>query len=329
MERDGIFVFISVNSWFHLGMSMSRSVIVVVVLFGMLLAMPARAEEKIVAAWVNKKPITEAQVAAKMKPVLEMIHKKLGRLPDGTIRLKVREKALNSLIEREVALASKKAKSASIDPEALALRVKASSPKDGVPLDAWRKTHEEDMVIGRMKKAMAEACPPCTDAEAEALYRQKPALFKSGGRVKVSLIRLDFDEIETTHGSHRFATGLANQLFDASDEAWEDAVADYSSGSKADNGGHWDWTEFHLLPDGLGKVAEHMHVGELVKTSTDDYYYLVRLDDVEAEVKLTFTQAEEQVKKEVMRRKGDTAWQIWIKAERKNASIKIKNENLW
>jgi hypothetical protein len=49
------------------------------------------ADDKSIAAWVNEKPIAEAQVAAKMQPVIESLHRKLGRRPDGTIRMTVRE----------------------------------------------------------------------------------------------------------------------------------------------------------------------------------------------------------------------------------------------
>jgi hypothetical protein len=50
---------------------MKRTLYSVVLAILVCSALPVRGEENPVAAWVNKKPISEAQVVAKMEPIIE------------------------------------------------------------------------------------------------------------------------------------------------------------------------------------------------------------------------------------------------------------------
>ena len=298
------------------------------------------AKDVAVAAWVNDNRIYEPEIEAKVQPVIQQLEKRQPKPLDKALLAKVRAKGLDLLIDERVALTSEMAREISVSDEDVQARVKqiandkafgdparytAYLGSKGTSPTYWLAELKSSMVIDELKAKIAAECAPCSPAEAKALYDQQKKRFYSGGRVKVSLIVLD--PKDAPKGNPRaFATGVANLVYDAGDEAWNSAVSQFSSGPRAANDGKWDWTKASDLPVGLGSYLRYLELAEIKKIGHGDYFYFLRLDAVEPKTQLTFDQAKDQVQEIVMQRKAALAWKAWLKAQRDKATIKIADD---
>ena len=291
-----------------------------------------------VAAWVNKWPITKEQVRTKTGWILKQIKLTPKSKQYKAFLPKIRAKALSMLIDREVALGSKKAQGIAVtaDDEEARLKVlvdekglgdldrlKSIIEAKGVVWKDWLAEMKGRITILRIKAVLAKACALCTKQEAEALYAKDKARFQSGGRVKVSIILLDPRKLDETN-FRRFVTATTDRVRGAVESEWLACSKDFSSGPNAETGGHWDWTERSDLPEGVGKTAGWMKPEDVVKVWSGDFCYILRLNAVEPKKQLSFDEARKAVEAEVMRCKAAAAWSAWLAKEKRKADIRIR-----
>lgn len=290
------------------------------------------------AARVNGHVIGEAEVQAKMRPVVNRMRLKPGSAKHRQLLPLIRKKALEILTEQAVVLTSSKAGKLAVSSEELSKEVtrlvaakaggdlekfKMDLARRGQSFALWKKELGNSMVIARIKDDLAGECKPCTPEEAAALYKEEKQRFLSGGRVKVSLIRLDPAHVREPN-LRLFSTAVRDSVQEGENGRWDELAREYSSGPKAGTGGHWDWTALSDLPDNLGEAVDGLDPGGVVRVTRGNCFYVVRLDAVEEKVQMSFAEAREKVAAEVMRRKAAAAWLSWLKAEKKKARIQIR-----
>jgi peptidyl-prolyl cis-trans isomerase SurA len=292
-----------------------------------------------VAALVNGSPIYEREVEEKMRPVIEKLQRSRSGPLDDAIVLKIRNKALDLLIEREAILTSAQATKITISDNQVKQhlkglvedraygslpRYKAYLASQGTEWTVWRAELKDSMIIDKLKEQVADNCLPCTLEEAKELYAKQTPRFRSGGRIKVSLIMLD-PEASGNVTPRAFATGVANRLYDAGNEAWHSTALEFSVGPNIENGGSLGWIAYADLPLGFGREAQYLKPGEIKKISHQDFYYFLRLDDIEKDQQLSFDGAKIQIEEIVMKRKASIAWNSWKISQKEKAVIKLEN----
>lgn len=191
-----------------------------------------------------------------------------------------------------------------------------------ISLEEWRKSLEEDLTISALRYQQVEKRVAPTPSEIREEYEKSRASYSTESAVTVSLITLDppapeRDSIQVR--SQKIADGLkAGQTF-------ADLAKQYSSDSKAAQGGSWGKVNpQEMFRPELVAALNALKPGEVSGLiEINGYGYIIRKDEQKDARVLTFEEAHALIESRLKMRQSEKLYKEWIARLRSEAYIKI------
>lgn len=295
-----------------------------------------------IAAVVNGNVITESEVRDAVNYQAQMLRMQYQSDPAALERevTKLRETALETLIERELVLAEFKRIGASIKPQWVDDDVNtiiresfkgdrdafvAELARSGMTLKKFREMREKMMIVQAMRGQQAKDQPPATPKEVEEFYRKNAAKWRHGDMIKISTItvpKYTGEANASPEKQKKLAEEIRAKLLAGADFAT--TAKAYSQDSHAEDGGAWDWMERTQMKPSIAKVAFDLKTGGLSEVLEEEgSYIIIACDAVKYGTPEPLSKVREDIERAVSNEKSKVVLDKWMEGLRKRATIKI------
>jgi hypothetical protein len=184
-----------------------------------------------------------------------------------------------------------------------------------ISLAEWRARMKDDMVAAAMRWQMVDRNVEAAPAEMRREYMKNPGRYMRKHRVSVSVILLS---PENAAKKDEVSAKLKESPF-------ADVARHYSSDSHASQGGKWENVE----PEAVFNQVVCEEISRMPKGTLsnwieiDGWCFLLRKDDEFNEKALSFSEAYDSIRANVMKDKADAAYAKWIERLKQQTYIKV------
>jgi len=287
-----------------------------------------------VAAYVNEDAITVGDVIAALEPV----RRQLVRLYAGEELLsrmrKAYDDALNAMIEKRLVVSAYNNQQMRLPEWVIDERINdiisemfggdraalmQALAEDHMSYEEWRRTIQDQMAASSMRSAHVEQLVAVPPGDVRRYYERNADRFKSPARVHLRMIVLQKRPGEDRRPE---AESLLKRLRSGEDFA---AVArSVSDGDKAEEGGDWGWMEPSILRSELVEAVGRIKTGEVGEiVETGDELYLLKIEGRQEESTAPFSEAREEIERDLRREAIEAAYTAWIERLKAEAYVKI------
>ena len=293
-----------------------------------------------IAAKVNGKVITRSEVREAVQAQEQIIVMTIKDPAERDKKLAfVRERALDSLIERQLVLGEFEKMGGAIKPEYIDDEIKRiildsfggdrekfihELTKGGMSLKRFREMQEKMIVVQIMKQRQTSHLPPPTPADVESFYYKNADKFRDKDFVKISTITLPKypagDVKATPEGQKKLAEELRKQISDGADFASK--AKTYSQDSHAEQGGEWDWIERAQMDAKVASAAFSLKPGALSPVIDVGTSYMIILCNAKRPGNMApLDKARPDIEKFIKAEKGRAHLNGWLASLARKATI--------
>lgn len=191
-----------------------------------------------------------------------------------------------------------------------------------VPLTDWRNEIRDDMIVQAMRYQIIDKNIVATPDALKREYTNHPERYQQKAATTVSVILLRPPADDKTPSVSTRGEELLGRLGKGADFA--DLARQYSADSHAKDGGVWkDVQPADAFRAEIAEAIAKLKIGEVSPLiNLDGWGFIVRKDAENAEQKLSFAEAYEQIERNVKKELGKAEHAAWIKRLRAEAFIK-------
>lgn len=311
--------------------------IIIVTVFMVLSANMALAETDVVAK-VNSKPLTAFELNEEFQKILPMMGTYHGGVSEEKIA-EIRDKALNSLIEKELQYqyALEKGMSVSkneVDSEVTGMekrfgsssKFKDALKKSGITKEELKGFIRKRLLTAKAKNQEVTSKSAVSDSELQDYYENNKGGFKRPVEFRASQILIGVEPAATNEErekKNKFAKDLLVKIRGGEDFA-KLALRYSSDQGSAPIGG--DIGTFHkgMAEESFEKAVLSLKVGEVSDLVETLYgYHIIMLTGMKPETQLTFDEVKTDIKKKLEKKRGDELYKNWMEGLRAKANIEI------
>lgn len=311
--------------------------LVVSFVFLALMADTSFADSKVVAR-VNGKPLTAFELNEEFQEILPLAGAYHGGVSQEKIA-EIREKALNSLIdkelqyqyalEKEVSVPSKEIESELADMEkrfASSAKFKDALKKSGITRNDLKEFIKKRLLAARAKKQVVTDKAALSDTELKDYYEKNKGGFKRPVEFRASHILIGVDPAASKEEREK-KLKLAKEVLARvrSGEDFSKLAMRYSTDQgSAPIGG--DLGTFHkgMADEAFEKAVLSLKVGEVSDIVETLYgYHIIMLTGMKPEAQLTFDEVKADVRNKLEKKRADELYKKWIDALKAKAKIEI------
>ena len=193
------------------------------------------------------------------------------------------------------------------------------------PLTEWRNMIRDDMIVTSMRQQLVEKYVTATPADMAREYRENKSLYRTEAKTTVSVILLkpsDLGNKKMPSVSTRGEEILARL---EKGEDFATLAQKYSADSHAKDGGLWkDVNPHEAFRPEIAKTIDSLKTREFSKlVNLDGWGFIVRKESETAEKALSFTEAYDQIERNLKRDLSKEEYRAWINRLREGAFIKV------
>ncbi|MBO7166087.1 MAG: peptidylprolyl isomerase [Kiritimatiellae bacterium] len=290
-----------------------------------------------IAGKVNNMTITIDEVKAEIQRNPALRQKALKG--DSSLVGEIYTNAVNSLIDRRLILNLAVEKKLDIQEWVIDNRVRevvkerfdgdmnklhAMLAESRVPITEWRNSLREDMVISSMRYQLVDKYIDVSPSEMQKEYKEHKDDYKLNMKTSVSVILLRPSANDDTISS---VATRADEIIGRLDngEDFAKLAKQYSSDSKAQNGGKWENIDpKEVFRPEIADIIAKLKVGEHSPlVNLDGWGFIVRKDRDAETKEYTFLEAYEKIEANIRMRKSEEKYAEMNKRLRKNQYIEI------
>ncbi len=292
-------------------------------------------KEKVVAK-VGDTEITEMEVQRMMKVLLPMsfYHR---NITDDKLK-EIREKALQSLINRELMYYEAKKKGLKVSKEEIDKLIdeliKQYGSKDkiekllkeaGLTLDEYRKELEKRILVDRLLNEHIKV--NLTEEDLKKYYEENKNKFKEPASVKVRYIYIKVDPTDPKGRlkAKEKAEKAYKEILEGKD--FGDVAYKYSEDLSRIKGGDIGFIHKGRFPSQIEDEIYKLKVGEVSKIiETDIGFHIVKIEDKRPERLVPFDEIKEKLKKELTQSIQEKKYEEMINDAKKDLKVEIYEE---
>ena len=289
------------------------------------------------AAKVNDSVITVSEVMAEIQ---RFSHMREHFASGEDAAAKLYSETLEMLIDRRLILQAAAEKNAQLPEWTVDNRVReivknkfdgdmnkltAELAKAKIAITDWRNSIRDDLMIGSMRYQMVEKYIQATPAAMRKEYKEHPERYATDHKVTVSVMLLRpsrADDKETPSVTTRGEEILARL---EKGENFADLARLYSADSHAKDGGVWkDVKPEEAFRPEIAETIAKLKVGEFsTLVNLDGWGFIVRKDAETPGKQMTFSEAYDQIERNVKSEQAKAEYDAWMKRLREQAFVKI------
>ena len=262
------------------------------------------------AATVNGQVITKTELDQELQPVLQRMAMQ-GQQPQPEQVAEIREKVLDSLINRELLVQDAKAQGVSVEAEALDAQmeqVRGQFPEEaqfkealsqmGIDEETLRAQMRQRLLIQKLIEERIAKDVTVTDEEAQAYYAAHPEQFKTGEQIRARhiLIKSEPEASDTDKKEARQKLEEVQGKLEKG-ESFADLAEEYSEGPSGPKGGDLGYFERGQMVKPFEDAAFALkddEVSEIVETRFG--FHLIKAVDRKAASTTPFAEIKDQIK---------------------------------
>jgi peptidyl-prolyl cis-trans isomerase SurA len=293
------------------------------------------------AATVNGRPITTMEIDRLISRQLKIIDTQVPPAERAAIKSKLRNEALDTLIEVEIILSEyyklsegKGVKKEYVDEEVrqdIVTQHEGSESKflkalreEGISLKQYREQKEKMLIVNMMRQSKAKdsgfASP---DRKAEYL-KTNAAQFREKDKIKLRTItipKVSNDPLSTPEGQKQLISEIRARVTSGGDFAAE--AKTYSQDSHSSEGGDWGWIEESAMSRQMSEVAFKLNSKAVSSVVADqDNFYLFYIEDKQLGKSRPKAEIDEEVEKLVLVEQRKKAYEDWVARLKSKANIR-------
>ena len=289
-----------------------------------------------VAALVGDTPITLNDVKTQTAPVEQVLYQQFGSDP-ATLRqriLEVRQKALESLIERHLILTDF-TKQGYILPENIIdervqdrirsdfgdrLTLTKTLQAQGVTYESFRKEIKEQVIVDFLSSKNVSSITLVSPFEIEKYYNANQNEFQQDERIRLRMIYLANIEGDADF-SFRMLEDIRRKINSGAD--FSDLARAYHQGSQRAKGGDWGWVDKSVLREDLSAVAFTLNEGQMSDViRKDEGCYLILIEERQDPKPKPLESVREEIEKALLAEERNRLKAEWIERLKEDSFVR-------
>ncbi len=289
-----------------------------------------------IAAVVNEDVITFSQVRDLVGPIEKAAHDQFkGNQLVEKIK-EIRLKAINDLIDRQLALQEFKKQKFNIpehfvdDRIATIVREEFGGDRgaftrtlaaQGFSMEKFKQAETEKMIVSAMRGQMVKGDSTVPGDKVQNFYQTHRDRYTSEEQIKLRMIAIRKGEAGNT-ARRKMMEEIREKIVGGAE--FQDLARMYSDDSTQENGGDWGWVNRRALNDNLAKIAFALKPGQVSQIIElgNSYFLLIVEQKKNAETK-PFSVVRDDIEKELLQQQRQEAMSEWAAKLRKKAYIKM------
>ena len=287
-------------------------------------------------ASVNGTSITEADIQMETNRI-QLQAKTMGQPIDDTMMGAMREKVIQSLINREILFQQSKAKGITIDAieidsqmDQIKQRMQSDQPFEsqlaemGISMEAFRYQVIQATAIQKLLEMDVYAQTTVSEKEARIFFENNPQFFKKPEEVKASHILIQIkteDSIEQKLEARQKIEDIQKKLAAGADFA--ELAKEFSEGPSNVNGGDLGYFDRKRMVKPFSDAAFSLQPGQVSDiVETRFGFHLIRVTDKKPKSSYAFENIKHQLNEMLQRKKIQEETLQYLKKLRDNADVK-------
>ena len=295
------------------------------------LALPSIANAELerlnsVAAIVGDTPITLNDVKTQTAPVEQVLYQQYGSDPAAFRQriLEVRQRALESLIERHLILTNFEKQGYVLPEKIIDERVQERIRSDfgdrltltktlqaqGITYESFRKEIKEQVIVDFLSSKNISSISLVSPFEVEKYYNANQDKFQQDERIRLSMIY-----IATTEGDADFSCKMLEDIRRkvVQGGAFSDLARIYHQGSQRAKGGDWGWVDRSVLREDLSNLAFTLNQAQMSEViRKDEGCYLILVEERQAPKPKPLKSIREEIEKALLAEERNRLKAEWI-----------------
>ena len=279
-----------------------------------------------VAALVGDTPITLNDVKMQTAPVEQVIYQQFASDP-STLRqrvLEVRQKALESLIERHLILKDFEKQGYLLPENIIDERVQERIRNDfgdrltltktlqaqGVTYESFRKDIKEQVIVDFLSSKNVSSITLVSPFEIEKYYNGHMNDFQQDERIRMRMIYIP--KMEGDAGfSYKMLEDIRRKVIAGGD--FSDLARVYHQGSQRTQGGDWGWVDKNVLREDLSAAAFALNEGQMSEViQKDEGSYLILVEERQEPRPKPLKSVREEIEKALLAEERNRLKAEWI-----------------
>ena len=289
-----------------------------------------------IAAVVNDDVITFSQVRDLVGPIEKAAREQFkgNELVEKTKEIRLR--AINDLIDRQLALQEFKKQKFNIpehyvdDRIATIVREEFGGDRaafvrtlnaQGFTMEKFKQAETEKMIVSAMRGQMVKGDSTVPASKIESYYQQNRAKYTSEETIKLRMLAIHKSEGQGT-GRRKMIEEIREKIVGGAE--FQDLAKMYSEDTHQDSGGDWDWVNRRTLNDNLAKIAFALKPGQVSQViELGNSYFLLLVEQKKAAETKPLSAVRDEIERELLQQQRQAAMTEWAAKLRKKAYIKM------
>ncbi|MBT5925697.1 MAG: hypothetical protein HOH33_03665 [Verrucomicrobia bacterium] len=289
-----------------------------------------------VAALVGDTPITLSDVKMQTAPVEQVIYQQFASDP-ATLRqriLEVRQKALESLIERHLILKDFEKQGYLLPENIIDERVKERIRSDfgdrltltktlqaqGVTYESFRKDIKEQVIVDFLSSKNVSSITLVSPFEIEKYYNANLEKFQQDERIRMRMIYISKIEGNADFSCNMLGD-IRRKVIAGGD--FSDLARVYHQGSQRAQGGDWGWVDKEVLREDLSSVAFTLEEGQMSEViRKDEGCYLILVEERQEPRPKPLQSVREEIEKALLAEERNNLKAEWIERLKENSFVR-------
>ena len=289
-----------------------------------------------IAAVVNEDVITFSQVRDLVGPI-EKAARDQFKGSELVEKIKeIRLKAINDLIDRQLALQEFKKQKFNIpehfvdDRIATIIREEFGGDRaafvrtlnaQGFTLEKFKQSETEKMIVSAMRGQMVKGDSTVPADKIQSYYQANRAKYTSEEQIKLRMIAIRKGEGAST-GRRKMIEEIREKIVGGAE--FQDLARMYSEDSTQDSGGDWGWINRRTLNDNLAKIAFALKPGQPSQIiELGNSYFLLLVEQKKIAETKPLTAVRDEIERELLQQQRQAAMTEWAAKLRKKSYIKM------
>ena len=289
-----------------------------------------------IAAVVNDDVITFSQVRDLVGPIEKAAR---DQFKGNELVEKIKEirlKAINDLIDRQLALQEFKKQKFNIpehfvdDRIATIIREEFGGDRaafvrtlnaQGFTLEKFKQAETEKMIVSAMRGQMVKGDSTVPADKIQSYYQTNRAKYTSEDQIKLRMIAIRKGEGQGT-GRRKMIEEIREKIVGGAE--FPDLARMYSEDSTQDSGGDWGWVNRRTLNDNLAKIAFALKPGQVSQIiELGNSYFLLLVEQKKVAETKPLSAVRDEIERELLQQQRQTAMTEWAAKLRKKSYIKM------
>lgn len=279
-------------------------------------------------AEVNGEPITARDFAARLHRAFDTLD--MAAPPDEYTLNRLREEVLTEMVESLLIAQKAEEQGFTVTEEEFRERVEQVQDEyngeeiheileaQGKSYEAWAQAQRETILANKLVSLNMESMITVSDEEVQQYYERNQEKYDHPAQVRASQI-LTYDEETARKALQDIQAGTP----------FEEVARKYSESQDAQNGGDLGFFAGGVMPPEFDEVTFSLEMGEVSDVVKTPYgYQIFKLTDRREAHRVSFEEAQNQIRTMLQKQKRMFAFDLWIAELRKNSDIVLHQDVL-